>query len=117
VKRFIIAAGVAVALGLGTAGTASAQYIIEYKRLTPNGGVVTTDSIYNFGSYQTSNTYVSPFGTVRQQAYGVNAFGNTFGAARGFNPWTGAAYNRGFYNPGPFVYPGLGYSYNFYRRW
>jgi hypothetical protein len=117
VKRFVIAAAVAVALGLGTAATADAQYIIQYNRVTPNGGVASTDSIYNLGSYQTLNTYVSPFGTVRQQAYGVNAFGNTFGAARGYNPWTGAGYNRGFYNSGPFVYPGFSSGYNFYRRW
>jgi hypothetical protein len=117
-KRFVIAAAVAVALGLGTASTASAQYIIQYQRLTPSGGVVTTDSIYNLGAYQTYSTYVSPFGTVKQTAYGTNAFGTTFGVSRGYSPWSGFGYNRGFYSPTPFPSPYTsGYNFNYYRPW
>ena len=116
-KRFSIAAALAVAIGFGTAATADAQYVIPYAGVTPNGGVVTGNSIYNLGTYQSYGTYISPFGTVRQQAYYTDVFGNTAGAARGYNTWNGSSYNRGYYNPGPFMYPYGGYSYNFYRRW
>jgi len=117
-KRFVIAAALATAVGFGTAATADAQYVIPYARVTPNGGVVTGNSVYNLGQYQTFGTYISPFGTVRQQAYYTDVFGNSVGAARGYNPYTGLGYNRGFYNPSPFMYPYGGYNYNFYgRRW
>ena len=65
-KRFAIATALAVAIGLGTAGTADAQYVTQYNRVTPNGGVVTTSQIYNLGTYQSYNSYVSPYGTVKQ---------------------------------------------------
>jgi hypothetical protein len=117
-KRFIVAAALAVAIGFGTAATADAQYVIQYNRVTPNGGVATTNQVYNLGTYQTYNTYVSPFGNVRQSAYYADVFGNRAGAANGFNNWTGYGYNRGFYNPGPFMNPYGGYNYNFYGpRW
>jgi hypothetical protein len=105
-KRFILAAAVAVALGLGSAATASAQYVIPYGGITPSGGVVSGDSIYNLGNYQSYSTYVSPFGTVRQQAYTTNALGSTYGVVQGYNPYTGLGYTRGFYNPG-YAFPGL----------
>jgi hypothetical protein len=118
-KRFILAAAVAVALGLGLANTAHAQYVIGYNGPTPNGGVVSTGSIYNLGGVQTYRTYISPYGTVKQQVYATNAFGTTIGAARAYNPYTGLGYNTGYYNPSTYLYPygGIGYGYNFYRRW
>jgi hypothetical protein len=117
-KRFVLAAALAVALGLGGTGTARAQYVIQYSGVTPYGGVANTGSIYNLGTYQTYNNSVSPFGTLRQQSYYTDVYGNSVGAARAYNPYTGFGYNRGFYSPSPFLYPyGGGYSYNFYRRW
>ncbi len=50
VKRFAIATVLAVVLGLAAAGTADAQYVIQYNRVTPNGGVVTTSQLYNLGT-------------------------------------------------------------------
>ena len=117
-KRFTIAAVLAVGLGLGLAGTADAQYIYRYNTITPNGGMTSTTQLYNLGTLQSYNTYVSPFGTVRQSGYYNDIYGNSLGRATGYNLYNGATYNRGFYTPSPFLNPyGGGYNYNFYRRW
>jgi hypothetical protein len=118
-KRFAIAAALATVLGLGLAGTADAQYVQRYATITPNGGIATGSSIYNLGTYQSYNSYVSPFGTVKQRSYYTDIYGNSIGASSGYNSFNGYGYNRGFYQPSPFVYPyGGGYNYNFYgRRW
>lgn len=116
--RFAIATVLAAVLGLATASTADAQYIIQYGRVTPNGGVVTTSQLYNLGTYQSYNTYTSPFGVVQgRSAYYTDIYGNSFGRAAGYNNWNGNFYNRGFYQPNPYINPFGGYSYNFYRRW
>ena len=99
-KRFAIAAALATAIGFGTAATADAQYIIPYGGVTPNGGVVTGNSVYDLGTYQNYRTYVSPFGTVRQQAYTTNGW-SSFGVAQGYNPYTGLGYTRTLYSPAP----------------
>jgi len=118
-KRFAITAALAVALGLGFAGTADAQYVQRYTTITPNGGLYTTNQVYSpFGAYQTQNMYVSPTGAVRRSAYYGDAFGNTAGQVYGRNPVYGSMYNRGFYNPSPIYSPYVGgYNYGFYRRW
>jgi hypothetical protein len=117
-KRFAIASAVALAIAFGTAGTADAQYVTQYSRVTPNGGIVTTSQLYNLGTYQSYNTYVSPYGTVKQSAYYNDIYGNSYGRAAGYNTWNGSSYNRGFYQPSPYLAPyGGGYNYNFYRRW
>ena len=115
-KRFAIAAALAAVIGLGTAGTADAQYVVQYGRVTPNGGVATTRQFYNLGAYQSYNTYVSPFGTVKQQMYYGDVFGNSFGRAAGYNPYTGLGYNRGFVQPNPYVNPYGGFYYNYFGR-
>jgi len=116
-KRFAITAALAVALGLGFAGTADAQYVQRYTTITPNGGLYTTNQVYSpFGAYQTQNMYVAPNGAVRRSAYYGDAFGNTAGQVYGRNPNTGLMYNRGF-AANPYVYPYGGYNYGFYRRW
>jgi hypothetical protein len=116
--RFAIAAALAVALGLGYAGKADAQYVYRYSTITPNGGIATTNQLYTLGAQQTYNTYVSPYGTVRQQAYYGDVFGNTYGRAYGYSPYRGM-YNSGFYNATPSLYNPYGaqYNYGFYRRW
>src|SRR6266498_1142517 len=117
-KRFAIAAALAVVLGLSLAGTADAQYVQRYTTITPNGGVATGGYLYNLGAYQSYNTYVSPFGTVRQRAYYGDVFGNTYGASTGYNAYSGYGYNRGYYLPSPFVNPSpYPYYYNYYGRW
>lgn len=117
-KRFFVPAALAAVLSLGIAGAADAQYVQRYTTITPNGGVVTGSSYSNFGAYQANQTYVSPFGTVRQRSYYGDVFGNSYGQSTGYNYFNGNSYNRGFYQPGPFVAPyGGGYNYNFYRRY
>jgi hypothetical protein len=117
-KRFVIAATLAVAFGLGFAHTANAQYVLPYAGFTPNGGFDRGTTVITPGGVQSYNTYVSPFGTVKQSATATNAFGTSIGVSRGFNPYTGIGFNRGFYTPSPYLYPyGTGYGYNFYRRW
>lgn len=115
-KRFAITAALAVALGLGFAGTADAQYVQRWTTVTPGGGLYTTNRVYSpFGAYQTQNIYVAPNGAVRRSAYYGDVFGNTAGQAYGWSPY-GGMYNRGFY-ANPYVYPYGGYNYGFYRRW
>ena len=124
--RFALAAVAAAALGLGLAGTADAQYVTRYTTITPNGGVVYSGQMYNLGTYQAYNNYVSPFGTVKQQSYYGDVFGNTYGTANAYNPYTGYGYNRGYYNAAPNIYNPYGsyYNYNYHspyygygRRW
>ena len=62
--RFAIAAALATALGLSLAGTADAQYIQRYTTITPNGGIASGGTLYNLGTYQSYNNYMSPFGNV-----------------------------------------------------
>jgi hypothetical protein len=120
-KRFAIAATLAAILGLGFAETASAQYVQQYTTITPRGGVATGGYLYNPGSVQSYNTYVSPFGTVRQRSTYGDVFGNNYGVSNGYHAFSGLGYNSSFYLPAPFVYPtpypARGYSYNLYRRW
>jgi hypothetical protein len=123
-KRFTVAAALAVVLGLGLAGTADAQYIQQHYRITPYGGVAKTTQVYNFGAYQSANTFYSPSGAVIQSGYYNDVFGNRSGYSNGYNQWNGNNFNRGFYQPSPILYPysggynyGSGYNYGFYRRW
>jgi hypothetical protein len=116
-KRFIVAAALAAVIGLGTASTADAQYVQRNYAITPGGGVVVNTGVYGLGAYQTYNSYYSPFG-VRERTYYTDVLGNRYGRSYGYNAWNGLGYNRGFYQPSPFVNPYGGYSYNFYgRRW
>ena len=115
-KRFAIAAALATVIGLGTAGTADAQYYYRYG-FTPNGGFATSQQYYGFGQYRTYNTYSSPYGGFRQQSYYGDVFGNRTGRAYGYSPFYGG-YNRGYNYAAPSFYNpyGAGYGYNFYRR-
>ena len=115
-KRFAIAAALAVVLGLGFAGKADAQYYYRNTAITPGGGLVTTNQVFVPGAgFQTRNVFVAPNGAVRRQYITGDPFGNTY-FSNGFNPNTGFMYNRGFYQPNPFVYPYYGgYGYGFYR--
>jgi len=117
-KRFAIASVLAVVVGLAAASAADAQYVIQYNRITPNGGVVRTNQVYGLGAAQSYNTYVSPWGTVGQSTYYSDIYGNSYGRSAGYNSFNGNFYNRGYYQPSPYIAPfGGGYNYNFYRRW
>lgn len=124
--RFGIAAVLAVVLGLGVAEKASAQIVYGYS--VPNArGVVNGGLVISPGAYQSYNSFYSPYtGLTTQQSYGMNIFGQSYGQAFGYNPFTGLGFNTGFYQPGYFYnpYAGMGYSYpygmvyGFYgRRW
>src|SRR5262245_3063858 len=115
-KRFVVAAALAVALGLGFASKADAQIVYGYT--VPNaGGVVSAGQIYGPGGFKTYNNYYSPFtGVMAGQVYGTNMWGQSFGRTYGYNPWTGMSYNSGFYQPNYFNPYGT-YNYGFVRRW
>lgn len=101
-KRFIVTAAVALAIGLGTAATADAQYASQRYTLMPNGGVVITNNYSNWGAMQTNRTYASPTGWVSQRSFYNDMLGNTYGRAAGYNAFRGYGYgyNRGFsYSP------------------
>ena len=116
-KRFIAAAAVAVALALGSADTASAQIVYGYNVPT-GGGFSRGGAAFAPGSYQTYNSYYSPFtGVVQSQAYGTNVFGQTYGRSAVYNPWTGLGYNTGFYQPNRYLWPYGGYNWGFVRPW
>lgn len=113
-KRFVIAAAVAVAIGFGTAGTADAQIVYGYNRPV-GGGVATGATVMSPGVYQTYNSYYNPYsGVMQRQVYGSNWLGQTYGRSYSYNPWTGMSTNYGFYQPNYFATP---YSYGFFRRW
>lgn len=116
-KRFFVTAALAAVIGLGLAGKADAQYVQRYTTITPNGGVVIGNNYSNWGAYQANRTYISPFGAVNQRSYYGDVFGNRAGQSYGYNSYSGYGYNRGFYQPSPFLYPSSGFGYNYYRRW
>jgi len=117
-KASILTAAVAVAV-LGFAGTASAQgYGYNYRTYNPY-----TSSFIN-GQVQ-----YTPFGTqnyrvINNPYYGYSGqamtyqdpFGNTSGQVVKYNPFTGLGYTSGYYNPGLYGNPYLGYRYGYYFR-
>jgi len=115
-KRFVIAAAVAVSLGFVSTEKADAQIVYGY-RAPAGGGIVTNRAAYVPGAYQTYNSYYSPFtGVVQKQAYYSDMFGQTYTRGYGYNPWTGLGYNYQFYQPNYFTPSFGGYNYGF-RRW
>jgi hypothetical protein len=114
-KRFVIAAALAVVLGLGASGKASAQIVYGYSAPVP-GGIATTGTVITPGGYQTFDRFTSPFG-VTGDVYGTNIFGQSFGRSYWFNPWSNLGYRTGFYQPNYFIWPNGGFTYGgFYRR-
>jgi hypothetical protein len=105
-KRFVIAAALAVAFGLGTASQANAQYVTRFTTMPngsmmPNGMMMGTNM--SMGMPQSFNT-----GMVRApmlsgvrfepQARSNNSFNNSFNN-----------FNRGFQNPGMSLGPRSGF--------
>ena len=116
--RFLIAAVAAVALGLVSADKADAQIVYGYN-VPRGGGVVSGATVLAPGGYQTYNSYFSPFtGVMYNQTYYTDVFGQRYGRAYGYNPWTGLSYQQGFYQPNYYAFPYGGYSnYSFFRPW
>jgi hypothetical protein len=116
-KTYILAAVVAVAT-LGFVGTASAQVGYNYRSYNPYTG-----------SFINGRMYYTPFGVQNVQAFNnpwwgyggqslayQDPFGNTYGQVTKYNPFTGLGYTSGYYNPGLYGNPYLGYRYGFYFR-
>ena len=118
-KRFIVAAALAVALGLGTSSKASAQIVYGYS--VPNaGGVVNGGTVFVPGGYKTFENFYSPFtGVTMGNVYGTNVFGQSFGKSYTYNPWLNLGYRTGYVRPSPLVNPlgGAATFGSFYRRW
>src|SRR5262245_60635368 len=110
-KRFIVAAALAVAIGFGTSVKADAQIVYGYNR--PVGtGVVSGGTTFVPGGFQRFQNYYSPFtGVMTNQTYGQNFLGQAYGSSYGYNPWTGMSYQSGFYQPNYWFNPYGGYSY------
>jgi len=115
-KRFLLAAVLAVSAALATTDKADAQYAYRYNTVVPGYGAT-----YNRGFVTPYSTgyrtgYYSPYAGYGQQSYYGNAFGGQTALYQNYNPWTNTGVNRmstvtpGFYGP---------YTQNytwFYRR-
>ena len=94
--RYLVLGGLlAVALTVGTANTASAQFgpgfVPSYQQstfVTPSGGVVNSQSTYNplIGQSTYNKTYVNPYtGVMKQRSY-VAGPGYAYGSNYGYAP-------------------------------
>jgi hypothetical protein len=116
-KRFVVAAVLAVALGFGFAGTAGAQIVYGYT-LPTAGGYMSSGQVFAPGAYKTYNTFYSPLtGAMMGQSYTTNMWGQSLTRNYGYNPWMGTSYRSGFYQPNYVMNPYMGYNYGFVRRW
>jgi hypothetical protein len=116
-KRFVIAAALAVAIGLGYSNTAGAQIVYGYA--APSGaGVATGRTVIVPGAVQMQNNYYSPLtGAMMGQTYTQNFLGQANTMSYGYNPLTGMGYRTGFYQPNVYFNPYGGVNYGVVRRW
>jgi len=99
-KRFVLAASLAIAFGLWSSGKADAQIVYNTYNVPNAGGIVSGGTIMTPGAYKTVNNYYSPFtGVTQRQVYYTDMFGQSYGRSSGYNPWTGMGYRTGFYQP------------------
>jgi hypothetical protein len=116
-NRFLVAAALAVAIGLGTSSKASAQIVYGYS-MPAGGGVVSGGTVITPNVAQSTQTFVSPLtGVVQKQTVYTDIFGNSMGRTTTYNPWLGLTYRSGFVQPNPLINPFGGYNYGFIRRW
>jgi hypothetical protein len=117
-KRFALAAVLAVAGALGLSGTADAQFVTGYNTYNPYSGVIVSRGMgYYPGATASSTAFYNPFwGYGGQQAAYADIFGNRTVRGFGYNPYTGLNYTYGVYNPGLGVSPLAGYRYGFVWR-
>ena len=113
-KRFVIAAAVALTLGFVSTGKADAQYFYGYRGYA-GGGIVSGRTAYSPYAYGATNRYYSPYyGSYQRQSYYTNAYGQTSARGYGYNPITGLGYNYNYYQPNYYspVYGGSNYGYS-----
>jgi len=98
-NRFVIAAALAVALGLGLSTRVDAQIVYAYSVPTVNGVETTGTTITPWGT-QTSTSFFNPFtGASVGQTYTTNGLGMGYSQTYGYNPFVGSRYGTSFYNP------------------
>lgn len=115
-KRFLIAAAFAVALGLGTSSKAHAQIVYGYSVPTI-GGVETAGTVVSPLGTKTFTNFYNPFtGASVGQSYTTNIFGAANTRVYGYNPWNGLRYGSGFYQPNAVTMPFNGVNYGWLRR-
>jgi hypothetical protein len=116
-RKFIFAAVVAAACGLGFTSKAEAQYMYGYNTINPyTGSVITNRGVYTPLGSQMMYGYYNPYtGAAGQRYMYTNPWGTSVYRSNGYNPTFGTGYSSGYYYPGFGVSP---YAGNYYRyRW
>jgi hypothetical protein len=113
-KRFAIAAALALGLTVGFADKADAQVVYGYNTVNPyNGTVVTNRTVITPFAAQSGTAYYNPyFGYGGQQFMYQNTWGTQFSRGYGVSPYYGG-YNYGYYQPGF----GIPYASGYRVRW
>ena len=112
-KRFVVAAALAMALSLGFAKTADAQIVYGYTVPNAAAVVMSGGTVLVPGGYKTFNRYYSPFtGVMTNQVYGQNFLGQAYGRTYGYRPTDRDELPERFYQPNYWVNPYGGYNYN-----
>ena len=119
-KRIVVAAVAAAALGFTTASRADAQIVYGYSSGYAPGGVV-SNTTYGVPGLYTENfsTYYSPYSGLYRQMNYADVTGLNYARSSVYNPYLNLGYRTGYYQPGPYVNPfGLYSTYGrYYRRW
>ena len=117
-NRFVLGTGLALAIAIGSASHANAQYIYGYNTFNPYSGRygVTTGAFTPYAS-QTTYNYFNPFtGSSGQRYLYQNISGGAMYQSYGGNPFLGTVYARNYYYPGYMVRPYGYYGYRYFRR-
>lgn len=117
-KRFLIAAALALTGALGFADSAHAQYVYGYNNnVVPGVGVVGNRTyVTPFGAQSLTQSY-SPYSGLTRQSYYTDVFGNQTTRFNTYNPYTNYGYSRGYTtSPNVFGAPVYRNYYYGYRR-
>jgi hypothetical protein len=107
-KRFVLAAALALVGALGFSNTADAQYVYGYRTFVPGGGVVQNTTFATpFGVRSTAGIY-TPFGSTYRSNY-ADVWGNSAFRTGGYSPYTNFGYRTG-YNYTPYGFYGPSYN-------
>jgi len=116
-KRFVLAAVLALAGAVGFTDKASAQYVYGYNTVNPYTGSYITNRglVTPFGTQATYGYYNPWSGAAGQRYMYQNPWGTSVYRSYGGNPYLGTGYSSGYYNPGFGVSPYYGSYYRY--RW